>query len=86
MIELGEKEALEAVADKEAAETAAHVALMKEANLAVRLLLLLHIWLSNAHTSYPVHVSMHMLLRILIAAVCASALHVTLLFCILHRV
>ncbi|KAA6424820.1 MAG: leucine-rich repeat-containing 48 isoform 1 [Trebouxia sp. A1-2] len=33
MIELGEKEAIEAVADKEAAETAAHVALMKEANL-----------------------------------------------------
>ena len=36
MIELGEKEAIEAVADKEAAETAAHVALMKEANLEVR--------------------------------------------------
>ncbi|DBB11623.1 hypothetical protein WJX82_004054 [Trebouxia sp. C0006] len=33
MIELGEKEAIEAVADKEAAETAAHVVLMKEANL-----------------------------------------------------
>lgn len=36
MIELGEKEAIETVADKEAAETAAHVALMKEANLEVR--------------------------------------------------
>ena len=36
MIELGEKEAIEAVADKEAAETAAHVALMKEANLEVK--------------------------------------------------
>ena len=36
MIELGEKEAIEAVADKEAAETAAHVVLMKEANLEVR--------------------------------------------------
>ncbi len=35
MIELGEKEATEAVADKEAAETAAHLALMKEANLEV---------------------------------------------------
>ena len=36
MIELGEKEAIEAVADKESAETAAHVALMKEANLEVK--------------------------------------------------
>ena len=35
MIELGEKEATEAVAEKEAAETAAHAALMKEANLEV---------------------------------------------------
>ncbi|KAL3160580.1 hypothetical protein ABBQ32_010517 [Trebouxia sp. C0010 RCD-2024] len=33
MIELGEKEATEAVAEKESAETAAHAALMKEANL-----------------------------------------------------
>ena len=39
MIELGEKEAIEAVADKEAAETAAHVALMKEANLEVKMTL-----------------------------------------------
>lgn len=36
MIEMGEKEAAEAAADKEAAETAAHVALMKGANLEVR--------------------------------------------------
>lgn len=35
MIELGEKEATEAVAEKESAETAAHAALMKEANLEV---------------------------------------------------
>lgn len=35
MIELGEKEATEAVAEKEAAETAAHAALMKDANLEV---------------------------------------------------
>lgn len=35
MIELGEREATEAVAEKEAAETAAHAALMKEANLEV---------------------------------------------------
>ena len=35
MIELGEKEATEAVAEKEAAETAAHAALMKQANLEV---------------------------------------------------
>ena len=35
MIELGEKEGTEEVAEKEAAETAAHVALMKEANLEV---------------------------------------------------
>ena len=35
MIELSEKEATEAVADKEAAETAAHAALMKQANLEV---------------------------------------------------
>ena len=35
MIEMGEKEAAEAVADKEAAETAAHAALMKGANLEV---------------------------------------------------
>ena len=36
MIELGEREATEAVAEKEAAETAAHAALMREANLEVR--------------------------------------------------
>ena len=35
MIEMSEKEAAEAVADKEAAETAAHAALMKGANLEV---------------------------------------------------
>lgn len=35
MVELEEREATEAVADKEAAETAAHAALMKEANLEV---------------------------------------------------
>ena len=35
MIELGEKEATEAVAEKEAAETSAHAALMKQANLQV---------------------------------------------------
>ena len=39
MIELGEREATEAVAEKEAAETAAHAALMKEANLEVPYLL-----------------------------------------------
>ena len=37
MIEMGEKESAEAVADKEAAETAAHAALMKGANLEVTL-------------------------------------------------
>lgn len=36
MIEMGEKEAAEALAEKEAAETAAHAALMKGANLEVR--------------------------------------------------
>ena len=35
MIELGEKEATEAVAEKEAAETSAHAALLKQANLEV---------------------------------------------------
>ena len=35
MVELEEREATEAVADKEAAETAAHAALMKEANMEV---------------------------------------------------
>lgn len=35
MIEMGEREAGEAVAEKEAAETAAHAALMKGANLEV---------------------------------------------------
>ena len=36
MIELGVEEATEAVAEKESAETAAHAALMKEANLEVQ--------------------------------------------------
>lgn len=35
MVELEEREATEAVAEKEAAETAAHAALMQEANLEV---------------------------------------------------
>lgn len=54
MIELGEREATEAVAEKEAAETAAHAALMSEANLEVRARLAL----SHATPSSPCYFTM----------------------------